>query len=387
MKKWMPTLLAAFIAIPLIACGPKTEPKTAADAARMGQAQPSGSETPKEALKSVSIAPDCKKAIRQMVTKQDGGQQYLLDDGTLWQVMPDTKIVLVKKLEDSVDNYTLIPSTDVIIHYTNNKIMLTHVASGTELFNLTGDPNQHSVLFTPDNQEMATRNADGTYNVWKVPTRFSGIQLSETVQDFMNRQSADYKMAFNIDTYAIAFSGDHRAVMASDDVPNNKIGLIYYMDQNQWKNQIKSLARTNSRIKRLAISASSSYIAAVDENGQLYISSTNMDEKGFKIYARPYTATRNVKFVGDNALVIESDRILLLDTLTGNVLWTRDTQVTSCYAPNTALLICSTGDAIEEMDPKTGNLIRTLFFNDKTYGILDPSGNMSGSADNACRIP
>ena len=387
MKKWMPTLLAIFIAMPLIACGPKAEPKTAADAAQTGQAQPSGSETPKEALKSVSIAPDCKKAIRQMVTKQDGGQQYLLDDGTLWQVMPDAKIVLVKKLEDTVDNYTLIPSTDVIIHYTNNKIMLTHVASGTELFNLTGDPNQHSVLFTPDNQEMATRNADGTYNVWKVPKRFSGIQLSETVQDFMNRQSADYKMSFNIDTYAIAFSGDHRAVMASDDVPNNKIGLIYYMDQNQWKNQIKSLARTNSRIKRLAISASSSYVAAVDENGQLYISSTNMDEKGFKIYARPYTATRNVKFVGDNALVIESDRIILLDTLTGNVLWTRDTQVTSCYAPNTALLICSTGDAIEEMDPKTGNLIRTLFFNDKTYGILEPSGNMSGSADNACRIP
>ncbi|MBQ1265961.1 MAG: hypothetical protein IIY06_04240 [Proteobacteria bacterium] len=380
-------ILPLLFSITLVSCGPQKSPQTAADAVSSGEQSQTTQETVQaDAPKQPVIAPECKRVIRQMVTKQEGGQQYLLDDSTLWQVMPDGQVQHIKQLDDVVDNYSLIPSTDVVIHYTNNKIMLTHIASGTELFNLTGDSTHHAVMFTPDNKEMATRNADGTYNVWIVPNRFSGIQLSETVQDFMNRQSADYKMSFNIDTYAIAFSGDHRAAIASDDMLNNKIGLIYYMDQNQWKNQIKSLARTNSHITHLAISASSSYVAAVDEKGQLYVTSTNMDQKGFKVYARSYTNTRNVKFVGDNVLAIEPERLVLIDSATGNVLWTRETRAVSCYAPSAEQLLCSTGDTIEEIDGKTGKLNRTLFFNDKTYGILTGANQLSGSADAKCLI-
>ena len=366
-------------------CGSKQaeNSKTAADAAQETAAEAARQEAVLNAPKSTSIAPQCKRVIRQMVTKQEGGQQYLLDDATLWQVMPDNTVALVKKLPDVVDNYRLIPSTGVIIHYTNDKIMLTHVESNTELFNLKGDPSQKFVMYTPDNKEMTIRDKDASLNVWNVPERFSGIQLSETVQDFINRQSPDYRLRFSVDAYAISLAGEGRAVLASDDTANNKIGLIYYMDDKNAKGVLKSLARTNKHITHLGLSLTSKWMYAVDADGQLYVSTTGED-RGFKIYAKNFTNTRNAKFIGDNVLVIEPERLVLINTQNGNVIWTRNVNAVSCYAPSEDQLLCSTGDTIEDINARNGKLNRTYFFNDTAYGILSGTDQLEGSAPDSC---
>jgi len=360
--------------------------KSAADAAQVAaQEAAAREEAVLNAPKSQSIAPECKRVIRQMVTKQEGGQQYLLDDGTLWQVMADGNITLVKKLPDSVDNYRLVPSTGVIIHYTNDKIMLTHVETNTELFNLKGDSTKKSVMYTPDNMEMAITDKDSSLNVWNVPERFSGIQLAETVQDFINRQSPDYRMRFSVDAYAISLAGDGRAILASDDQLNNKIGLIYFMDDKNAKGVLKSIARTNKHITHLGLSLSAKWIYAVDADGQLYISTTGED-KGFKIYAREYKNTNNAKFIGDNVLVIEPERLVLLNSTTGNVMWTRDVKAKTCYAPNEDHVLCSTGDTLEDINARNGKLNHTYFFNESNYGILSGTDQLSGTAPASCLV-
>lgn len=369
--------------------GSSDSPASAADAAKNDQAaqEAAAVEAAKvpDAPKSGMIASECKNTIRQMVTKQEGGQQYLLDDATLWQVMPDGSTKLIKKLPDSVDTYQLIPSTDVIIHYTNNKIMLIHVETNTEFFNLTGDPDPATrrVMFTPDNKEMGILDKNSTINIWNVPKRFSGINIAETVQDFINRQSADYKLRFSTGAYAISLAGDGRAVLASDDEANNKIGLIYYMDETKHKGVLKALARTNSHISHLAISLSAKYVAATDVDNKLYVTSTGED-KGFKVYGTRFTDAKNVKFVGDNVLVIGSDKLTLVDVATGVDMWTRNVKALSCYAPSNDKILCNTGDTIEEINGKTGKLIRTLFFNSNTWGELKNGTELGGTADSSC---
>lgn len=336
-----------------------------------------------DAPKSALIAAECKKNIVGMVSKQEGGQQFLLEDSSLWQIMPDGSVSLIKKLPDSVENYSLVPSTDVIIHYTNNKIMLEHIATGTEFFNLTGSATLKSVMFTPDNTEMGILDENSTINIWNVPKRFSGIQISETVQDFINRQSSDYRLRFSTGAYAISLAGNGRAVLASDDAANNKIGLIYYMDDEKNKGVLKAIARTNVHIAHLAISLSAKYIAAADTNGQLYVSSTGED-KGFKVYAKRFTDAQNVKFVGDNVLVHGKEKLTLVDSATGLDIWTRDVSAKTCYALAKDKIFCSTGDTIEEINGINGKLNRTIFFNDTTWGELTEGRELKGTAAASC---
>ncbi len=387
MRKTILAWTCVAMGLTMFACGPQGESKTGADALTPEEvaAAQVREEAAVNAPKSQSIAPECKRVIRQMVTKQEGGQQYLLDDATLWQVMPDESVQLIKKLDDVVDNYRLVPSTGVIIHYANNKVMLTHVESNTDLFNLRGDPQSKTVMYTPDNMEMAIKDADGAINIWNVPERFSGIQLSETVQDFINRQSPDYRMKFSVEAYAVSLAGEGRAILASDDEANQKIGLIYYMDDKNDKGRLRSIARTNKHIAHLQLSLSARWVAASDSDGQLYITTTGED-KGFKIYARSYTNTRNVKFIGDNVLIMEPERLILLDTATGKEMWTRDVKAVSCYAPSEDQLICSTGDTIEDINARNGKLNHTYFFNSENYGDLSGTSDLKGSAPATCLI-
>ncbi|MBQ9395106.1 MAG: hypothetical protein IJU23_06260 [Proteobacteria bacterium] len=354
----------------------------AAEAAAKEAAAVEAAKVP-DAPKSALIAAECKKNIVKMVTKQEGGQQFLLDDSTLWQIMPDGSMSLIKKLPDSVENYSLVPSTDVIIHYTNNKIMMVHVATDTEFFNLAGSAALKTVMFTPDNTEMGILDENSTINIWNVPKRFSGIQISERVQDFINRQSSDYRLRFSTGAYAISLAGNGRAVLASDDEASGKIGLIYYMDDEKNKGVLKAIARTNVHIAHLAISLSANYIAATDTNGQLYVSTTGED-KGFKVYAKRFTDAQNVKFVGDNVLVLGKEKLTLLDVATGFEIWTRDVSARTCYAPTKEKIFCNTGDTIEEINGINGKLIRTLFFNDKTWGELVEGRELKGTADASC---
>ena len=353
--------------------------ETAADA---DSAQSASDNSSPKSASGKTIIPECKSKIVQMVTKQDGSHQYLLEDSTLWQVNADDTVQLVKKLPDSAANYKLIPSNDVIIHYTGDKIMLIHVETGTELFRLAGDPALKTVLYTPNNQEMAIREAGNIFNIWNVPDKFSGIQLAETVQDFINRQSPDRKMKFSVDAYAVSMTNEGRAILASDDVANNKIGLIYFMDDKNAKGVLKSVGRTNSHITHLAIPLSARNVAAVDENGKLYVSSTGED-KGFKAYGNQYTDLINVKFVGENVLAIAKDKLTLIDIATGTPKWTYDTAVKTCYAPNERLIICSTDDTIEEIDGVSGHLKRYYAFNGRGYGIVQYS-KMTGTMEPDC---
>ncbi len=384
MKKLMGLYCVAMAGM-ILGCassGQKTEStETAADAAAKTEqtAESAASDAPKMA----QIAPECRKKIVKMVTKQEGGQQYLLDDGTLWQVMPDASVKLVKKLPDGVDNYALIPSTDVIIHYYPDKIMLEHVETGTEFFKLKGEPSLKGVMFTPDNNEMGILDKDSTINIWNVPDKFSGINIAERVQDFMNRQSPDYKLRFSTNPYLISLAGHGKAVMASDDQENNKIGLIYLMDEENNKGVLKAIARTNVHIAHLAISLSGRTVAATDVNQQLYVSSTGED-KGFKVYGTGYKDAKNVKFVGENVLVIGADKLTLVDVANGMQLWTHDVKAISCYAPSKDKVLCNTGDTIEEINGNDGKLVRTLFFNDKNWGELKKDNALGGTAEASC---
>ncbi len=338
---------------------------------------------PKAALEVVKkISDECKSPIVQMVTKQDGSHHYLLADATLWQASDDGSVKFIKKLDDSTDNYKLIPSDGVIIHYTNDKIMLVHVESDTELFRLAGDPKLKTVLFSPNNLEMATRESDNVFNVWNVPKRFSGIQISETVQDFINRQSPDNKLRFSVDAYAVSLTNEGRVILAADDVANNKIGLIYFMDDKNAKGTLKAIGRTNSHIGHLAIALSGNNIAAVDETGQLYVSSTGED-KGFKIYAKKYNDLINVKFVGEDVLAIAKDKLTRIDIATGAVKWTYDISPKTCYAPNSGKILCSTGNTIEDINGETGALNRVYFFTSQNYGVVE-GGELKGSMPESC---
>ena len=339
--------------------------------------------SPKAALEVVKkISAECKSPIVQMVTKQDGSHHYLLDDATLWQTDDNGNVKLVKKLEDATDNYKLIPSDGVIIHYTDNKIMLVHIESDTELFRLAGDPKLKTVLFSPNNHEMATRDSDNVFNVWNVPKRFSGIQISETVQDFINRQSPDNKLRFSVDAYAASLTNEGRAILAADDPANNKIGLIYFMDDKNAKGTLKAIGRTNSHISHLAIALSGDNIAAVDETGQLFVSSTGED-KGFKIYAKKYNDLINVKFVGEDVLAIAKNKLTRIDIATGAVKWTYDISPKSCYAPNSVKILCSTGNTIEDINGETGTLNRIYFFTSQNYGIIE-GGELRGTMPEQC---
>lgn len=337
-----------------------------------------------DAPKSKLIAQECKKNILQMVAKQEGGQQFLLDDATLWQVMPDGSTKLVKKLPDEAKNYFLIPSTDVIIHYTNdNKIMLIHVESDKEFFNLKGDASLRTVLFTPDNNEMGIMDKDNRINIWNVPKKFTGIHFSETVQEFINRQSSDYYLRFSAGAYAVSLAGNSRAVLAADEVDTGKIGLIFHMDENTHKGVLKNLGRTNAHITHLAIPLSAKNVAVCDENGQLYVTSTGED-KGFKVYANAYKDTVNVNFIGENVLVIGKEKLTLIDVSTGFEIWTRDVSAQSCYTSQSNKLFCNTGDTVEEINPANGKLVRTLFFNDTTWGELVNGTELGGTASTTC---
>ena len=329
-----------------------------------------------------SIDPACKKTIVQMVTKQNGAHHYLLDDASLWEINDSGEARMIKKLPDAADTYKLIPSDDVIIHYTGDKIMLTHIETNTELFRLAGDASMKTVMFTPNNLEMATRDSGNVFNVWNVPKRFSGIQISETVQDFINRQSPDRKLKFSVDAYAVSLTNEGRAILASDDAANNKIGLIYFMDDKNAKGTLKATGRANAHITHLAIALSGNNVAAVDENGKLYVSSTGED-KGFKVYARNYTNMKNVKFVGEDVLAIENDKLTRIDIASGMVKWSMPDVVKTCYAPSSDRILCVTDDVVHEIDGNTGKIDRIVFFNSDKFGYIH-DGKLYGTADQTC---
>ena len=339
-------------------------------------------ESPKSADINKKISDECKSPIVQMVTKQNGSHQYLLADATLWQTDDNGSAKLIKKLQDNTDNYKLIPSDDVIIHYTDDKIMLVHIDSDTDLFRLAGDAKRKNVLFSPNNLEMATQDSDNVFNIWNVPKRFSGIQITETVQDFINRQSPDTKMKFSVDAYAVSLTNEGKAILATDDAQNNKIGLIYFMDDKNAKGTLKAIGRTNVHIAHLAISLSGNNIAAVDETGQLYVSSTGED-KGFKIYAKKYNDLINVKFVGEDVLAIAKNKITRIDIATGNAKWTYETSPKTCYAPDSQKILCSTGNTIEDINGDTGTLNRVFFFTSTEYGLVE-GGELKGTAPQSC---
>ena len=374
-------ILSATLTCLVIGCasGSATGSNTSETAAN---AETESAQSPKAATSSKKISEACKSQIVQMVTKQDGSQEYLLADAMLWQADRSDSAKLIKKLPDSVDNYKLIPSDGVIIHYTGDKIMLVHVKSDTDLFKLAGDPNLKTVLFSPDNQEMATQDSASVFNIWNVPDKFSGIQVTETVQDFINRQSPDTKMKFSVDAYAVSLTNEGRVILATDDAANNKIGLIYFMDDKNAKGTLKSIGRTNVHITHLAIALSGNNIAAVDEKGQLYVSSTGED-KGFKIFAKKYNDLINVKFIGEDVLAIAKDKLTRIDISTGDVKWTYESSTKSCYAPNSGLILCSTGDTIEEIDGNSGTLKRVYFFTANDYGIIE-GDTLKGTAPQSC---
>jgi dipeptidyl aminopeptidase/acylaminoacyl peptidase len=361
------------------ASGSATSPSAPETAAN---AETASVQSPKAVASTKKISDECKSQIVQMVTKQDGSHQYLLADATLWQTDGNDSAKLIKKLPDSADNYKLIPSDDVIIHYTNDKIMIVHIETGTELFRLAGDPKLKNVLFSPDNQEMATQDSANVFNIWNVPKRFSGIKLTETVQDFINRQSPDARMKFSVDPYAVSLTNEGKAVLATDDAATQKTGLIYFMDDKNAKGSLKAIGRTNVHIAHLAIALSGNNIAAVDENGQLYVSSTGED-KGFKIFARNFNNLINAKFVGEDVLAIDKDKLTRIDIATGNVKWIYKTSPKSCYAPSSEIILCTTGDTIEEIDGNGGTLKRVYFFTSSEYGIIE-ADTLKGTAPQSC---
>lgn len=323
---------------------------------------------------ALDIAQNCRTSIQHFIRKTDGSLEILTEDGVLRNVDVAGNVKVVSKLSDSASNYQLLPTQNVILHYHPDRIMLENT-SGQELFKLAGDPAKRQVYYSNDAQELAILNTNGKFNVWNAEKGFGGIEMNERVQDFINRQSPDHQLGFPGDVRALGMGKNGFIAVAMDTPSDGKVGLLYLLDSVNAPGALKNMGRTNTPVKEVMVSASAEYLAAIDEPGQLYFTSTS--DKGFIMFAQGYKDVKDITMHGNNPILVRSDKVVGLDYRTGLELFEISGAYDKCDV-SAAKLFCAGNGVISIYHANDGRLIQRFGFNGEQYAVLQ-NGELSGT--------
>jgi hypothetical protein len=315
-----------------------------------------------------SIIPEsCRTAVNNFIRKSDGSLEVLTNDGILRSIDNTGAVKVISKLNDNAANYQLLPTLNVHLHYHPDRIMLENTA-GQELFKLAGDPTKRQAYYSIDAAELAILNTNGKFNVWNAEKGFGNIAMNERVQDFINRQSPDHQLGFPGDVRSLCIGKNGYIAVAMDTPSDGKVGLLYLLDSVNAPGQLKNMGRTNTPVKKVMVSATAEYLAAIDEPGQLYFTSTS--NKGFVIFAQPYKDVKDLAMSGNNPIIVRPDKVMALDYRTGIALYEIPGNYDKCDV-SAEKLYCAGNGIISVFNANDGKHIRSLGFKNDTYTTLE----------------
>ncbi len=331
--------------------------------------------------KHAGIARECRGDIADIMRNADGTIGVLSADKTIRKIASDGTSAVLGTLSGDISEYSLMPFSNIIIRRSGGKIMVEDIATGLELFKLQGDASIPKVWYAQDFEELAIQTTQGRYNIWKTKERFSGVSTGETVQDFLNRQSPDHSLAYPGTLRAMALGKNGNVAVALDDPTAGKVGLIYRLDTINAPGTLAVQARTNTPVSVVAISPSSNYIAAADENGDFYFMNT-VEKKGFIAFAKLYKNVRDVVFWGDNPVVLQDNRTAVIDAKTGAAVSEIDERFDRCIVADDNLLCIGDG-WLSVISAANGKTLKRYAFSGDKYAVVDVAENsVSGSLAN-----
>ncbi|MCL2326618.1 MAG: hypothetical protein FWC40_09020 [Proteobacteria bacterium] len=332
----------------------------------------------------------CVDDIQQFIVKMDGTREVLMANGQLWSISKDGQARQIRALPDAAGNYVLIPSPEVLIHYKDGRVMLEHAESGTEFFRLQGNTDDRLVLYSHDFVEMALRDEGQRYNVWFAPTRFSGIKMSESVQDFMTRQSPDFNMGVPDSVgvvRSIALGGNSRVAVAVDNPADGKVGLLYFLDGHNAPGRLQALARTNTPVRQIAISPSGRFVAALDTEGNIHLTPTG-DDKGIRMFSKLYQGILSIDFAGNDLVLLGQDYVTRVNSQTGDAVWKVPMKMDGQCRVYGERVYCVAKSKVVALSADKGEWLEVLGFSSDAYGQLrrDTEGHeaLSGTLQPRC---
>ena len=326
-----------------------------------------------DAQKNAGIKRECRGDIADIIRNADGTIGVLSADKTLRTISSDGTVTVLNTLSGDPSEYSLMPFSNIIIRRAAGKIMVEDIATELELFKLQGDASIPKVWYAQDFEELAIQTVQGRYNIWKTKERFSGVSTGETVQEFLNRQSPDHSLAYPGTLRAMALGKNGNVAVALDDPTTGKVGLIYRLDTINALGTLAVQARTNTPVSVVAISPSSNYIAAADENGDFYFMNT-VEKKGFIAFAKLYKNVRDVVFWGDNPVVLQDNRTAVVDAKTGAAVSEIDERFDRCIVADDNLLCISDG-WLSVISPANGKTLKRYAFGGDKYAVVDVAEN------------
>ena len=361
------------------------------------QAAASGADEDK---KGPAIADSCRSGIVDFIRKTNGNVQVLTQDGQLYQIDMAGAVKAGTKLNDDANNYILLPTADVIMHFKPDAVMIVSTENGTEFFKLAGDPSKKKAYFNNDATELALVTPKGIYNVWNTEKGFGGIKMNERVQEFINRQSPDHQLGFPGDVTALSIGKNNHLVVALNETDTGKIGRLFHYEPSvehvettsgssnsvratrtsSKTGTLKNLARTNTPVVDVAISPSSKFVAAVDEAGQFYF--TDTINPGFVVFSKMFQEVKAVMFDDETPILVRKSSVCAVDPNSGLVRYEIPQSYDRCLVA-AGMLYCATSGYFDVRTASDGKLQKRYVFNGDKYGVI--SGSMvTGSLPPAC---
>ena len=364
------------------------------------QADAGGSGDAAQEKAGPKIADSCRSGIADFIRKTDGNVQVLTSDGQLYQIDMAGGVTISTKVNDDAKNYILLPTTGVIMHFKPDAVMIVSTENGTEFFKLAGDPSKKKAYFNNDATELALVTPKGIYNVWNTEKGFGGIKLNERVQEFINRQSPDHQLGFPGNVTALSIGKNNHLVVALNEPDTGKIGRLFHYEPSaehvvessgssnsvrstrtsSKTGTLKNLARTNIQVVDVAISPSSKYVAAVDENGQFYF--TDTINPGFVVFSKIYQDVKQVMFNDETPILVKKSGVCAVDPDSGIARYEISESYDRCLVA-AGMLYCSTSGYFDIRSASDGKLQKRYVFNGDKYGMIS-GGAVTGNLAPTC---
>lgn len=331
---------------------------TAPSSGGLGLVDSEGEAQTSQTTDSVDL-PACAQILHAFTVKSNGSLEVLSSDGQIYNLNGGKTAKETSKLNGPVEDYVLMPTKGLILHFLSDKVMLEKIETGQELLKLEADPMAKTVHFSSDQSLMALRAPNGKYKLWNIHSQFENISPTETIETFMNRQRAEHQMGFPEQVSALHLGNKSSAAVAIDDLATQRLGLIYYMNEQKEPGKLKVLARSNTTITSIALSGNEAYVAALDNAGQFYFAQT--DEKEFRLFARAYTNVKAIGFVDNDPFVIQASSLERISSTQGNSMWKTEVTLHECQSAN-AKLYCRSDAEILVINPDDGKILERHHF-------------------------